>query len=52
MVDLNAKLVTATLRDATGTAIENVEQDMPISIDVVLEAARDLDGPLVRVPRP
>jgi ABC-2 type transport system ATP-binding protein len=45
MVDFNAKVVEATLRDAAGTAIENVEQDVPIAIEVVLEAARDLDGP-------
>ena len=45
MVDLNTKLVSATLRDAAGTAVENVEQDVPISIDVVIEAVRDLDGP-------
>jgi energy-coupling factor transporter ATP-binding protein EcfA2 len=45
MVDFNAKVVTATLRDPTGEAIENVEQDVPIAIDVVLEAARSLDGP-------
>jgi ABC-2 type transport system ATP-binding protein len=45
MIDFNAKVVTATLRDPAGEAIENVEQDVPIAIDVVLEAARDLDGP-------
>ncbi len=45
MVDFNAKAISATLRDATGAAVENVEQDMGISIDVLLEAARDLDSP-------
>ena len=45
MVDFNAKVVEATLRDAAGATIENVEQDVPIAIDVVLEAARELDGP-------
>ncbi len=45
MIDFNANVVTATLRDSAGEAIENVEQDTPIEIDVVLEAARDLDGP-------
>ncbi len=45
MVDFNAKALSATLRDSSGAAIENVEQDTPISIDVVLEAARALDGP-------
>jgi ABC-type polysaccharide/polyol phosphate transport system ATPase subunit len=45
MIDFNARVVEATLRDPSGAAIENVEQGMPISIDVVLEAARSLDGP-------
>ena len=45
MVDFNAKVVEATLRDASGAAIENVEQGLPISIDVVLEAARPLECP-------
>jgi energy-coupling factor transporter ATP-binding protein EcfA2 len=45
MVDFNAKAVSATLRDASGESVENVEQGTPISIDVVLEAARHLDGP-------
>jgi ABC-2 type transport system ATP-binding protein len=45
LIDFNAKVVRATLRDATGAPAENVEQDEPIVIDVVLEAARGLDGP-------
>jgi hypothetical protein len=45
VVDLNTTVVSATLRDAAGTAVENVEQDVPISIDVVIEAVRDLDSP-------
>jgi ABC-type polysaccharide/polyol phosphate transport system ATPase subunit len=45
MVDFNAKAISATLRVATGSAIENVEQGQPISVDVLLEAARDLDSP-------
>jgi ABC-type polysaccharide/polyol phosphate transport system ATPase subunit len=45
MVDFNAKMISATLRDASGEAVENVEQDTPIAIDVVLEAARSLEGP-------
>jgi ABC-type polysaccharide/polyol phosphate transport system ATPase subunit len=45
MIDFNAKTVTATLRDHSGETIENVEQDTAIEIDVVLEAARPLDGP-------
>jgi ABC-2 type transport system ATP-binding protein len=45
MVDFNAKAISATLRDRSGEAIENVEQGTPIEIDVVLEAARPLEGP-------
>ena len=45
MVDFNAKMISATLRDPSGQAVENVEQDTPIAIDVVLEAARSLQGP-------
>ncbi len=45
MVDFNAKVVEATLRDGAGEAIENVEQDSPIRIDVVLHAMRSLEGP-------
>jgi ABC-type polysaccharide/polyol phosphate transport system ATPase subunit len=45
MIDFNAKVVEATLRDPSGQAVENVEQGVPIAIDVVLEAARSLDGP-------
>jgi hypothetical protein len=45
MVDFNAKAISATLRSPAGEAVENVEQGMPIAIDVVLEAARPLAGP-------
>src|SRR5579884_1389484 len=45
MIDFNARVVQATLRDARGRAVENVEQGVPIAVDVVLEAARDLDAP-------
>jgi ABC-type polysaccharide/polyol phosphate transport system ATPase subunit len=44
-IDFNAKVVRATLVDETGNRVENVEQPNPISIDVVLEAARALEGP-------
>ena len=46
MIDFNARVVEATLRDAAGEPIENVEQGTPIEIDIVLEAARELDGPM------
>jgi ABC-2 type transport system ATP-binding protein len=45
MIDFNAKVVSAKLRDPSGETVENVEQGVAISIDVVLEAARSLDGP-------
>ena len=45
-IDFNAKVLTATLRNAAQQAIENVEQDTPLLIDVVLEAARVLEGPM------
>jgi ABC-type polysaccharide/polyol phosphate transport system ATPase subunit len=45
MIDFNAKVVEATLRGPSGATVENVEQGVPIAIDVVLEAARSLDGP-------
>jgi ABC-type polysaccharide/polyol phosphate transport system ATPase subunit len=44
-IDFNAKVVSAALLDDAGAAIENVERDDPIRIDVVLEAARELDSP-------
>jgi hypothetical protein len=46
VTELNVRVVTATLRDESDAAISNVEQDLPISIDVVFEAARELLGPI------
>jgi ABC-type polysaccharide/polyol phosphate transport system ATPase subunit len=45
VVDVNARVVRAVLRDAGGGAIENVEERAPIQLDVLLEAARPLDRP-------
>ena len=45
MVDFNAKAISAILRGPAGETVENVEQGTPIEIDVVLEAARSLEGP-------
>ena len=45
-MDLNVRVVEATLRDRTGAAISNVEQDVPIEVDLVFEAARELAGPI------
>jgi ABC-2 type transport system ATP-binding protein len=44
-VDLNARVVQATLLDQGGEPIENVEQGEPIVVDAVIEAARDLERP-------
>jgi ABC-2 type transport system ATP-binding protein len=44
-LDLNARVVRAELTDAAGRAIENVEHGSPLRVDIVVEAARDLDRP-------
>ncbi len=44
-IDFNARVVRASLVDEAGTPVENVEQPQPIILDVVLEAARSLEGP-------
>jgi ABC-type polysaccharide/polyol phosphate transport system ATPase subunit len=44
-VDLNARLVSARLLDEAGEPAENVEQGHPISIDIVVELAQDMDHP-------
>jgi ABC-2 type transport system ATP-binding protein len=46
VLDLNVRVVEATLRDPQGRPIENVEQGMPIAVDILTEAARPLDGPM------
>jgi ABC-2 type transport system ATP-binding protein len=45
VVDVNARIVRAGLRGAAGEPVENLEQGMPLVIDVVLEAARPLERP-------
>jgi ABC-type polysaccharide/polyol phosphate transport system ATPase subunit len=42
---LNARIAEATLRGPSGESVESVEQGEPITIDVVLEAARELSAP-------
>jgi ABC-2 type transport system ATP-binding protein len=44
-VDLNTRVVHAGLRNPDGEPVENVEEGWPIVLDVVLEAARDLQRP-------
>jgi ABC-type polysaccharide/polyol phosphate transport system ATPase subunit len=45
-LDVNARVVHAGLRSEAGEPVENVEQGEPITVDVVLEAARDLERPI------
>jgi ABC-type polysaccharide/polyol phosphate transport system ATPase subunit len=44
--DLNVRVVEALLRDANGTPVENFEDGSPIRVDIVFEAARDLERPI------
>jgi ABC-type polysaccharide/polyol phosphate transport system ATPase subunit len=44
--DVNVSLVDARLESASGERIENVEQGDPIRLTVILEARRDLEGPV------
>jgi ABC-2 type transport system ATP-binding protein len=46
VVDLHMTLVEASMRDEEGRRVENVEQDRPFGIDVVLQAQRHLDEPV------
>jgi ABC-2 type transport system ATP-binding protein len=45
-VDLNARLVHASLLDEAGERVANLEQDAPIVLDVVIKAARELVDPI------
>jgi ABC-2 type transport system ATP-binding protein len=45
VVDVNARVVRAGLRDAVGAAVETLPEGAPIVLDVVLEAARELVRP-------
>jgi ABC-type polysaccharide/polyol phosphate transport system ATPase subunit len=44
--DVHARVLDAWLEDATGERIENVEQDQPIRIGIVLQARRELVEPI------
>jgi ABC-2 type transport system ATP-binding protein len=46
VLDLNVRVVEATLRDQGGKGIDNVEEGLPINVDVQIEAARPLDAPV------
>jgi ABC-type polysaccharide/polyol phosphate transport system ATPase subunit len=43
---VNARLIEANLRDEAGQAIENVEEGVPILLDALFEAAREIDNPI------
>jgi ABC-2 type transport system ATP-binding protein len=43
--DLNVSIVEATLRDPAGERAENAEQGVPIGLELLLEARRDLANP-------
>jgi ABC-type polysaccharide/polyol phosphate transport system ATPase subunit len=45
-LDVNVRVLEATLRDEAGNSIENVEQGHPVAIDCLIEAARDLAEPV------
>ncbi len=45
LTDLNARVIDATLRDPDGREVQNVEQRVPIAVDAVLEAVRELRRP-------
>ena len=47
--DIHARLVRAWLEDEAGERVENVEQGQPIRIEVVLEARRELTGPIFAI---
>jgi ABC-2 type transport system ATP-binding protein len=44
--DVNVRVVAARLVDALGAAVENVEQNAPIGLDVVFEARHELEAPV------
>jgi ABC-2 type transport system ATP-binding protein len=44
-VNLNARVVRAELTGEAGEPIENLEQGSPLRVDIVVEAARELDRP-------
>ena len=44
--EINGRLVHAHLLDEQGKPIENVEQGVPLRLDIVLEAARELERPV------
>jgi ABC-2 type transport system ATP-binding protein len=46
LVDVNARVIAASLRGAAGATVETLAEGEPIVLDVVLEAARPLARPI------
>jgi ABC-2 type transport system ATP-binding protein len=46
VVDVNARVISAGLRDDAGEPVENLGPGAAIRVDIMLEAARDLDRPM------
>jgi ABC-2 type transport system ATP-binding protein len=46
MPDFNVRVVRAGLLDGAGAPIENLERGAPIVLDILIEAARELERPL------
>jgi ABC-2 type transport system ATP-binding protein len=44
--DVHARVIEAWLQNAAGERIENVEQGEPIGLNLVIEARRELEGPV------
>ena len=46
VLDVNARALQSDLRSADGETADTFEQGRPVRLDIVLEAARDLDRPM------
>jgi ABC-type polysaccharide/polyol phosphate transport system ATPase subunit len=44
--DVNVRVISSELHDGAGRRITNVEQDLPVSVEIVFEAARPLREPI------
>jgi ABC-2 type transport system ATP-binding protein len=45
--DVNVNVVDAWLQDASGARVSHVEQRTPLGLEIVLQARRDLEAPIV-----
>jgi ABC-2 type transport system ATP-binding protein len=46
IMDVNVRVIEAKLLDEAGNSIGNVEQGTPIRVDILIEAERELQGPI------